>query len=92
MQITFTIYTITAAFFEKDKRMATPSVLHYLDYEVAKDFIKQIAEDWESEDGTLEKQIWNNDEFDSVVRFHGNDGREYIWRLTKDIITHTYTN
>ena len=70
MQITFTIYTITAAFFEKDKRMATPSVMQYLDYNVEKDFIKQIAEDWESEDGTLEKQIWNTDAFDSVVRFH----------------------
>jgi hypothetical protein len=91
MQITFTIYTISAAFFEKGKKMTMPSALNYLTYEVAREFMEQIAKDWESEDGTVEKQIWrNNDAFDSVVRFHGNDGREYMWKLTKQIITQTY--
>lgn len=90
MQITFTIYTISAAFFEKGKKMTMPTALNYLTYEVAREFMEQIAKDWESEDGTVEKQIWNNDAFDSVVRFHGNDGREYMWKLTKQIITQTY--
>ena len=90
MQITFTIYTISAAFFERDKTMTMPSALNYLNFEVAREFMEQIAKDWESEDGIVEKQIWKTDAFDSAVRFHGNDGREYMWRLTKQIISQTY--
>lgn len=92
MQITFTIYTISSVFFERDKTMTMPSASNYLNYEVARELMEQIAKDWESEDGIVEKQIWKTDSFDSTVRFHGNDGREYMWKLTKDIITHTYTN
>lgn len=91
MNISFEIYTISSAFKESDGKLKIPPAQNSLTYGAARELMEQIAKDWESEDGTVEKQIWRNtDTFDSVVRFHGNDGREYMWKLTKQIISKSY--
>lgn len=90
MNINFEIYTISASFKEKDGKLKMPPAQNFLNYEDAKKVVKQISEDFKSEDGEVIEHISETGVFDTIVRFHGKDGRSYMWQITKQYINHTF--
>ena len=90
MNISFEIYTISAAFKESDGELYMPPAQNYLDLKPAIEQMKSLANDYKSEDGEVTEYISETGLLNSVVRFHGNDGRSYMWQLSKQIISKSY--
>lgn len=90
MNISFEIYTISAAFKESDGRLKMPPAQNYLDFKTAIEQMRSIDNDYKSEDGEVTKYISEIGLFNSFVRFQGNDGRLYLWQLSKQIISKSY--
>ena len=90
MNISFEIYTISAAFKESDGKLKMPPAQNYLDLKPAIEQMKSLANDYKSEDGKVTEYISETGLFDSIVRFSGNDGRSYLWQLSKQIISKSY--
>ena len=90
MNISFEIYTISAAFKEKDGKLKMPPAQNYLDFNVAIEQMRKLANDFKSEDGEVIGHISETGLFDTIVRFHGKDGRSYMWQLTKQQLSKSY--
>lgn len=90
MNISFEIYTISTAFKESDGKLKMPPAQNYLDLKSAIEQMKNIANDYKSEDGEVIEFISETGLFESIVRFHGNDGRSYLWQLSKQKISKSY--